>query len=115
MLCVQRAGESCPHGYDVADSLGHEGQASQASATSTRYVAVANASSVHTYDGELLVKCHGAPSADAEGDGLNSRRFRECMGDESCDTGDHCVFTKQGFGETGRCRARQSGDSSVPH
>ncbi len=103
MLCVQRAGESCPNGYDVAATYGHEGQASQGSYGANRYFAAAQTSSVHTYDGELLVKCRGAVAVDADADGLDPRRFRHCLADESCDTGDHCVFARKG--EMGRCRA----------
>ncbi len=103
MLCVQRAGEACPHGYEAATSLGHEGQASSFSYGANKYVATAQASSVHTYDGELLVKCRGTPAVDADGDGLDPRRFRQCLADESCDTGDHCEITQKG--DLGRCRA----------
>lgn len=103
MLCIQRAGESCPQGYDFADSYGHEGQASEASYAANRNGAAGRASSTHTYDGELLVKCRGAPAVGAEGDGLNPRRFRECIAHESCDPGDHCEIIEKG--KLGRCRA----------
>jgi hypothetical protein len=55
--CYEKAGEVCPHGYDVADEGGHSGT-----------VLVANqygAYAVPHYRGHMLIKCkrRGAPAA----------------------------------------------------
>jgi hypothetical protein len=78
MRCFQRAGEACPTGYDVADQRGR--------VTPARDV----------YARELLVHCHGDVAATAVG-------YRDCVGSESCNSGDQCMFTKTGFGDLGRC------------
>jgi hypothetical protein len=81
MNCYARAGEVCPMGYEVADSEGHEGQASSGFANS--YYAVYK--SGHTYAGELLIRCRGTPVGPLG---------RDCLDEGSCDTGDTCVFSE---------------------
>lgn len=83
MNCYARAGEVCPTGYEIADTAGHEGQAS--SGFANRRAAVY--SSQHTYDGEMLIHCKGPPVNPP------APPARECLDDNSCDSDQRCVFT----------------------
>lgn len=104
MRCVQRAGEACPRGYVVAGRLGREGFEAGGFASGGNSGGVAMARARSTYDGEMLVKCKGAPSEEPAA----PTRFRECMSDEGCDTGDECLFAdSDSFSSHGRCRPRR--------
>ncbi|MDB5219799.1 MAG: hypothetical protein JWO86_7726 [Myxococcaceae bacterium] len=96
--CVQRAGEACPSGYDIADSRGHNNTGSASYAVVGPDGATAGTSSRSKYEGEMLVKCHGEMSPSARG-------YRDCIGDASCNTGDKCIFTTGAGRDLGRCQA----------
>lgn len=74
--CRQRAVEACPKGFDVVDAEGRPAA---------------------SYVGELYVRCRGGVRPDALG-------YRDCMGPESCERGDRCVWSGDDTGRAGRCR-----------
>lgn len=96
-LCIERAGEVCPRGYDIAGERGHDGQRTVVVSEQGTF----RAAIVPAYDGELLVKCHGAPAWWMS----NPTRFRTCFHAESCDAGDECSYADDPDAKYGRCRA----------
>ncbi len=90
--CVAEATMRCPQGYRVSGSKEGGGQEPDASADTTPTSASA------PFSGSMMVRCNHFA---VEGS------FLQCLGDESCQLGEKCVFPKdQGMlsSGTGRCQ-----------
>jgi|SRR5579863_131875 len=83
--CWELAGEECPGGYDVMDRQG--GTAVVGYGSATRYGAFATTRSF--FEGDMLVKCHGAP---AEHVSCNSSA--QCRSEQWCSAYGECTASR---------------------
>jgi hypothetical protein len=79
----------CPNGYDVFDQLGQQVKSSSSVAQVNGGSGSAVSRSVPVDHGELLVRCHGNPSAEVVGPPV-----RTCLNTNDCDVarGDRCDY-----------------------
>jgi hypothetical protein len=106
--CWAKAGDVCPRGYETADQ---SGGTTGATAINTGYTTTV----VTHYRGEMLIRCkrrHVVPSPptvrgpengwEPADDREEAPLGRECLDDNSCETGQRCAFAT-GASSVGHC------------
>lgn len=105
--CLQRAGEACPNGYEIAGAgAGYHNEPNRAANVAEGMNAGMQGRapqhySDSVYRAAMLIQCHGEPAPAAQPEP------RTCMDSNECDRGDTCHFEADaGFTSTGRCVQR---------